>query len=200
MKSKLFFFFLSTLFLAFLTLPLALSGCSWADTVTIPKPAPYKGNIEPVSSFAVLTYVEQISAEHGVKASILLEDGDYFVPEHRWVADLFGQWLPSAISALNLQYNAESWDCDDYSDFAVMGARIALADKKARVTIARISLEPDTPDGQRHQIVAFLSDQGLYFVEPQPHNGFVRIWPPGRGELQRIYQINLRNSEVVISS
>lgn len=185
------YLFLITLFV--------LAGCQERQTVTIPLPPKYQHEVKPISAYELLLMLESIQRSHGVRMDFAIEDREYFIPNHEWVTNLFQDWLPTLIQSLDIEYYNDSFDCDDFSDLASIGARMAVRDTEARVTIARASLDPKKAGQPRHQLIAFISSKGIYFAEPQPNGYDVRIWKPSNGEMARLYHLNFNSWEIEIS-
>lgn len=183
----------------FLVILFIFAGCQERQTVTIPLPPKYQHEVTPLSAFELLLMLEDIQRIHGVRADFAIEDRQYFIPKHEWVVEVFQEWLPLLIESLDIEYFSDSMDCDDFSDLASIGARLAVRDTKARITIARASLEPKNGGEPSHQLIAFISDKGIFFAEPQPSGYTVRIWKPTRADWARLYHLNFRVWELQIA-
>lgn len=102
--------------------------------------------------------------------AIYLGDGEYQAPKANWLLDEFDDWFRSMLTALDLGYSTDMWDCEDFSDLYAALARICHR-KTPEATAAGLPVGilwyAQAPDAGHAIVVAYTSDRGLIFIEPQ---------------------------------
>lgn len=103
-------------------------------------------------------------------AAIYLGDATYQSPKADWILGEFDDWFRSVLTALDLGYSTDRWDCEDFSDLYASLARIChrkTADAQAAgLPVGILWYTPKTGAGHA-VVVAHTSDRGLLFIEPQ---------------------------------
>ncbi len=156
--------------LFFLALAFAFVGCQSAPTVTVPTLPDWPS--EPSATWSQAQVIAGITAV-APGARVDLSDSTYTAADHATMLRLVA-WSREFAHATAFRYVPESLDCEKFAKALSLAAEMsaARAGIRAQPLVARIyvrQIEPwaGTPAGGHHAINAFLSDRGLYVLEPQ---------------------------------
>lgn len=103
--------------------------------------------------------------------AISCPDFTYALPSYEWIKQL-GEWDKEQMQKLGLTYTEDGWDCDDYSEWVRLWARVAHQRTNGRRddSIAVGWFDYMTKDYVGHSIVCAVCRQTpakLRFFEPQ---------------------------------
>jgi Agglutinin C-terminal len=110
-------------------------------------------------------------------AAVPLADRIYTPPKSEWLLTAYDAWFRQCLAGLNsLSYVAEAHDCDDFAQFYATFAKICHR-KMGLKTALPIGIFYYEKEGQgKHAInVAYTSDLGLIFIEPQQRGTIVNL-------------------------
>lgn len=152
-----------------------LSGCAspaQSDAVTLPKVPAWRTatDARTFSSAEVGLSVAEIAP----RAALDIADSSFVPVSHEWLEQAV-VWARDAAWRTDLNtYVPEAWDCDDFASAFALVAKISAkrANVRAQPLLARIYVVQEkafgnVPAGGRHALCAFLSDRGLFVLEPQ---------------------------------
>jgi hypothetical protein len=101
----------------------------------------------------------------------LKQDGQYAVVDHEWMME-FIDWWDKTKFLFGISYLEQGFDCDNFADFISIIADFTNKSIKAELFIGSISVYQKAgfgfvPAGGRHALNFFVSDKGIFVLEPQ---------------------------------
>jgi len=155
---------------------LVLNPEDYADPSMVPgvrdneAPLPPAFNVQQDRS--VLTRAQVIAElrAQGIPCDPNVVDNRYIVPEHSWVTDHYYPYFRWYIRYLQVEYQAEGMDCDNYSSFyrqnMVLSNLKAGGTRTGDVPVA-IMVVYQHDKGITHMLNLIRTSRGWFAVEPQ---------------------------------
>jgi len=155
--------------IALLILSLAFFGCSTTG-ITVPRVPAWVPTAAPqVTQAQVIAECSRLAPFAVVETS----DATFTPLAHAWI-ERAADWTWHFAKATGIVYTAESFDCDKFALGFALAANIASsrAGVKAQPLLARIHVLQTVawggaPAGGAHAINGFLSERGIYVLDPQ---------------------------------
>lgn len=165
-------------FLAILATAVALTGmagCAGTAPATLAPLPVWRAASATVEQFDVIDAVAKIAPTARVDTS----DAKFSPVSHEWAMQLVA-WSHNAVQALSVRtdsgrlYAVDTFDCDKFAKAFSLAAELSAGRKMsgAQVLVGRIFVEQRHPfggvsAGGYHALNFFVSERGVYVVEPQ---------------------------------
>ena len=149
------------------------------ETVEVPVLNPVKVALTEGGEPHIITYNEAATQVRilamAYKAEFnyqfLSQDENYVIVDHEWMLD-FIAWWDRLKFLFNINYVEEGFDCDNFADFISIVADFSNRKIRAELLIGSISVKQNKPFGGEpaggyHALNFFVSDKGIFILEPQ---------------------------------
>jgi len=117
--------------------------------------------------------------DYAPKAKVDLSDAQFVAVNHEWAQELTG-WAWDAVRTLSARtdngrlFHGDTFDCDKFAKAFSLAAELSAGRKisDAQVLVGRIYVNQvfafgGVPAGGAHALNFYVSDRGIYIVEPQ---------------------------------